>query len=140
MDFGRRLPRVASDLHRLAMTETTTPPAALATDLARLIEQRLAEHVREVAAELGLALAGAVDGAARDLAIAARRSQPLDRLDVDDLPPRMTTGEVCAVLGVGRRSLGRYLASGRLRATRPAGGRLVIDRADLAAFLDGNRS
>ncbi len=42
------------------------------------------------------------------------------------------TGEAAELLGVSTDTVGRWIDSGKLRATRTAGGRRVIEGADLA--------
>ena len=50
----------------------------------------------------------------------------------------MSIQDVAWELGVHRETVLRAIESGRLRATKPTGHRIVIRRADFESFVDSN--
>ena len=54
-----------------------------------------------------------------------------------DLNTRFVTVDyIASLLHADRRTVCKWLATGRLRATRPGGVRWLIERADLDAFIE----
>jgi excisionase family DNA binding protein len=67
-------------------------------------------------------------------------SAAVARLDWAELPRRLTVEETAAIGRVSDRSVRRWIALGYVRARKPAGGRVLVDRDSLRAFIEGESS
>lgn len=65
-------------------------------------------------------------------------AETLSRLDWPDLPRRLTINETATIARVSERSVRRWTSLGYVVAHKPAGGRVLIDRDSLRAFIEGS--
>jgi excisionase family DNA binding protein len=72
---------------------------------------------------------------------AAAEPHTLDRAavstDLDRLPRHLRITEAAAVARVSTRTIRRWASIGLVRVTKPAGGRVLVDRDSLRALLEG---
>lgn len=57
-------------------------------------------------------------------------------LDLDEAPRWITTAEAAQIARVSVRTIRRWISVGYIRASKPAGGRVLIDRDSLRAFIE----
>ncbi|MCB9595898.1 MAG: helix-turn-helix domain-containing protein [Sandaracinaceae bacterium] len=58
-------------------------------------------------------------------------------LDIDNAPRWLTRLEAAAIAGVSVRTLRRWISYGYIRASKPAGGRVLVDRGVLRELIEG---
>lgn len=58
-------------------------------------------------------------------------------LDIDNAPRWLTRSEAADVARVSVRTIRRWISYGYIVASRPAGGRVLVDRESLRAFIEG---
>ena len=58
-------------------------------------------------------------------------------LDIDTAPRWLTRSEAAEVGRVSVRTIRRWISFGYIRASKPAGGRVLVDRESLRAFIEG---
>ena len=56
---------------------------------------------------------------------------------LDDLPPALTPAEAMTALGISRRTLDRYVETGRLQVTRLPSGHRRFSGVQVAALIAG---
>ena len=56
--------------------------------------------------------------------------------DWPELPRRLTREEAACVARVSGRTIRRWIIAGLIRANKPAGGRVLVDRDSLRAFIE----
>lgn len=62
---------------------------------------------------------------------------PIALLPWEEIPRKLDVNETAAIWGRSTRTVRRAVSEGLIRATRPGGGPLLIDRESLRAFLEG---
>ncbi|MCA9607405.1 MAG: helix-turn-helix domain-containing protein [Myxococcales bacterium] len=59
-------------------------------------------------------------------------------LDIDHAPRWLLYAEVAQIARVSTRTVRQWITLGYIRAAKPAGGRVLIDRDSLRAFIEGS--
>ena len=71
---------------------------------------------------------------------AEKRADPAPRLDLDTAPRWLIPSEAAQCARVSTRTIRSWASLGYIRVSRPAGGRAVVDRDSLRAFIEGSAS
>ncbi len=69
--------------------------------------------------------------------LASSHTRPIS-LDLDNAPRWLLQSEAADVARVTPRTMRRWISIGLVRASKPAGGRVLVDRDSLRALIEGS--